>query len=322
MVPPPVMEIDPAQVDLQEHPFKVPEAGKSALLKESLAAVGLLSSPRVKPRADGRFQVVTGFWRLKAVLSLGWPRVEAVILEENLPEVQELLLYLHDNAFSRPFTPLEQALLARKLSAHWPEETVRRTFLPLLGLPPALGFLKRLLAVATLEDSWQGLVGEGRLALSTGARLAAWSPKDRLAAWPFLADLPWTQSQQEELLEGVEILARREGGSPARIFSREELREALRNPGSQPRERLEEIRRLLKRWLSPRLVRTEEAFTAALADLGLKNHPRLRVVPPPAFEGRDFRFEIKFQDGAELEQHLKEIGRLTADPRFSRLLSL
>lgn len=317
-----LQEIELIQVELGEHPFRVPDQGETQRLKESLAQVGLLSPPRVKPGPDGRFQVITGWRRLKAAQQLGWARLPAVLLAADLPEARQLLLYLHDNAFSRPFNPWEQALLAQKLSAHWPKETVVRNFLPLMGLPPALGHWRRLLAVADLEDPWPELVARGRVSVSAAARLANWAPSDREAARPYLVGLPLTQSQQEEFLESVEILARREGVSRAEVLVREELRQALEAQGLPPRERLGTVRQLLKGWCSPRLVQAEEAFAAGLAQLGLKHHPRLRLLPPPAFEGRDFQVEIKFQDRDELRQHLAVLDRLVTDPGFSRLLSV
>jgi hypothetical protein len=61
------------------------------------------------------------------------------------------------------------------------------------------------------------------------------------------------------------------------------------------------------------------AFGEALGRLGLQGHPRIRLQPPPAFEGPDFRLEIKFQDAPELADLLEKIARLTAQEDFGNL---
>lgn len=317
-----IQEITLARVDLEVHPFKVPMTDGLTRLRDSLLAVGFLSLPRVRPQEGDWWQVVTGWKRLKAAAQLGWHQVAAVVLGKETSEAHHLLLYLHDNAFTRPFNPLERALLAAKLRGYWERETLVTKILPLLGLPPAPAHLDRLLAVAGLENPWQDLVAQERLALSAAARLAAWEPTDRLAALPFLATLPFSQSKQEEFVEGVELLARREGGSPAGILLRWELRQGLENKAQSLQERAEGVRRQLQQWLSPRFSAAQEAFAAGLKRLGLRHHPRVRLLPPPAFEGPDFHLEIKFRDADELKKSLEELARLVREREFSRLTSL
>jgi hypothetical protein len=205
--------------------------------------------------------------------------VPAVVLAPETPEAHLLLLYLHDNAFARPFSPLEQALLAARLLAYWERDTLVAKGLPLLGLPPSPAHLDRLLAAASLERPWLELVAEGRLALTIAPRLAAWDPAARRAALPFLSTLPLSQSKQEEFLAGVEILARREGLALTEILGKEELQEHLEDAGGNARERAEAVRRLLHDWVSPR-------FSAAQKSLHRRAGPPGSQGPPPAAPGR------------------------------------
>jgi hypothetical protein len=76
------------------------------------------------------------------------------------------------------------------------------------------------------------------------------------------------------------------------------------------------------RWVYPRLSAAREAFETALARLGWKGTPRMRLHPPPAFEGPDFHLEIKFRDAPELHQLLAEIERLTRAAGFDDLTRL
>jgi len=315
-------EIPLTAVDLEDHTFVVPAAANLARLLVSMREVGLLNPPWLRARVDARWQVVAGGQRLKAAAALGWQVIPARTLPAAAPESHCLLVALYDNAFSRGFNLREQAFMARRLLDHWDQATVAAKFLPYLGLPPSAAHLERLFQVSTLEPPFQELGARGRLALTAAASLAQWPPADRTAALPFLAELPFSQSKQEQFLEDVAILARREGVSARQILNREEIRQYLDDPALNPPERAEAVRRRLKRWLSPRLSAALAGFQEALSRLGLKGHPRVLLSPPPAFEGPDFHLEIKFRDAPELQKLLEEILRLANQEDFTALTHL
>jgi ParB-like chromosome segregation protein Spo0J len=308
------------QIDLDAAVLEMAAAPDLDRLKISLQAVGLLNPPWLRPQPGGaRWQVVTGARRLKAAIDLGWEEITARLLPESTPEVYCLLVHLFDNAFTRGFNLWEQATLAARLLEHCDRDTVAATYLPYLGLPPSQAHLERLLKTATLELPWQRLAAQSRLALTAAAILADWGPEDRVAALPFLDSLRLSQSKQEEFLDQVALLARREGGSPAAVLARDELRLALADPDRTPQERTEAVRRHLYRWFYPRLSAAREAFETTLRKLGWKRSPRLRLQAPAAFEGPDFHLEIKFRDSLELEELLAEIARLTRQEDFADL---
>jgi ParB family chromosome partitioning protein len=289
-------------------------------LKVSLGEVGLLHPPWLRPQpGEGRFTVVTGARRLQAAAELGWQKIMACLLPATTPEFYCLLVHLYDNAFTRGFNLWEQAGLAVRLLAHSDRITVATRYLPYLGLPPSPAHLERLCKIATLEAPWARLASQGRLALTAAAVLADWDPEDRAAAWPFLEYLRLSQSKQEEFLEQIALLARREGLTPAGILGRDELRGALAGPDRAPQERTEAVRRLVYRWFYPRLSAARAAFEATLGKLGWQRSPRIRLHPPAAFEGPDFLLEIKFRDAPELQQLLAEIVRLANQEGFPDL---
>lgn len=317
----PFQEISLAAVDLEDQTFVVPGGDLTRLLA-SIREVGLLNPPWLRVRPDHRWQVVAGLKRLKAAAQLGWESLPVRLLPASAPESHCLLVALYDNAFSRGFNLWEQAVLARRLLDHWERAAVTAKFLPYLGLPPSAAHLERLLQVSTLEPPFQELCSRGRLALTAAASLAAWKAADRIAALPCLSGLPFSQSKQEQFLEDVEILARRGGVSAGEILSRQQLRQYLHNPNLNPAERAEAVRQRLRLWVNPRLSAAQTAFQEALGRLGLKGHPRVRLQPPPAFEGPDFHLEIKFTDVPELHKLLVEIARLTAQDDFADLTRL
>jgi ParB-like chromosome segregation protein Spo0J len=315
-------EIPLAAVDLEDHTFVVPGGGDLSRLIDSLREVGLLNPPWLRAGAAQRYQVVAGYRRLQAAARLGWPALPARLLPASTPEPHCLLLVLHDNAFTRSFNLWEQAVFTRRLLAHWDRGVVAGKFLPLLGLPPSAAHLERLLKASYLSPPFQELCLNGRLALTAAAALSDWPAADQDAALPYLAGLPFSQSKQEQFLEDVNLLARRESVSRQAILSQEQLRQYLADPALNPSGRAEAVRGLLRRWVSPRLSAALATYQAALGRLGLKDHPRVRLTPPPAFEGPDFHLEIKFQDASELQKLLAELARLTGEEEFTALTRL
>jgi ParB/RepB/Spo0J family partition protein len=313
-------EIPLVQIELEETALEVVAAADLDRLKISLQEVGLLNPLWLRPQPGERpWQVVTGARRLKAATDLGWQEVTARLLPHSTPDFYCLLVHLIDNAYTRGFNLWEQATLAARLLSHCDRDTVAAKYLPYLGLPPSQAFLERLLKAAKLSPPWAQLAAQGRLALTAAAFLADWDPADREAAWPYFSCLRLSQSKQEEFLEQIAILARREGLSPAAILAREELRLAVADPDRSPQERTEAVRRHLYRWFYPRLSAAREAFETAAARMGWKRNPRLRLHPPAAFEGPDFHLEVKFRDAPELQHLLAEIVRLARQEDFADL---
>jgi len=245
----------------------------------------------------------------------------AFVLPAGTPEFTCLLLSLYDNA-ARPLDPWEQAFYAACLCRHLPQEEVVRRYLPVLGLAPAPRLLQRLLKVAELQDPWPPLIATGRLSVNAAALLSGWPPEAQAAAWPYFSTLPLSHRTQEEFLEGVEILARRRGVALAHLLADPELAGPLTAPDLSPASRAEAVRRRLKELVFPEFSRAKRAFQEGLKALGLAGHPKIRLEPPPAFEGPDFRLTLTFTDAAELQMLLSEVQRLAASQEFSRLTHL
>jgi ParB-like chromosome segregation protein Spo0J len=318
-----LQEIPLAQIDIDETGLEDVPGQAQARLAASLQEVGLLNPPWLRPQGGGlRFQVVTGTRRLAAAAQLGWQEITARVAPEDTPDFSCLLVHLFDNAFSRGFNLKEQAELASRLLEYCDRETVVSKYLPYLGLPPSGAHLERLIKAAGLEAPWQRLAAQGRLALSAAARLADWDPEGRAAAWPFLDGLRLSQSKQEEFLDQVVLLARRKGLSLSAVLARDELRRVLTDSDRTPQERTVAVRGHLYRWVYPRLSAAREAFETALARLGWKGSPRIRLHPPAAFEGPDYSLEINFRDAPELQGLLADMVRLAGQEEFADLTRL
>jgi hypothetical protein len=107
----------------------------------------------------------------------------------------------------------------------------------------------------------------------------------------------------------------------ADILLRPELTACLAD-SLNSQEKARQVRRRLKAWTFPRLSAAQQAFEQGLAGLGLAQHPRLRLAPPPAFEGPDFHLEIRFRDAGELRTLLEALSGLAQKEDFTALTSI
>jgi ParB family chromosome partitioning protein len=96
-------------------PRRVFQAAKIEALALSIASQGVIQPLVVRPhpRAAGRFQLIAGERRLRAVQSLGWR--EAPVLVRQVPDETLLEVALVENLQREQLTPIEEAAAYRAL---------------------------------------------------------------------------------------------------------------------------------------------------------------------------------------------------------------
>ncbi len=161
-------------------------------LKASVQALGLLCPPLLRRRQDGRFQIICGYQRLLVLEQLHWSETPALLVPEETPAAWCLQASLHDNVLGRGFNPMEAALMIDRLLRHFDEDTVRRSHLPLLGLPPSRQQLQKVQSLLVLEAPWQELVAHNRLTPEAGALV---EPMGRSGSGRHIAMVPGSPSQ-------------------------------------------------------------------------------------------------------------------------------
>ncbi len=318
----PLVQISLAAVDPQDHSFVASFGFDLSPLQASVQTLGLLSPPLVRRRRDGKYQIICGYRRFLVLKQLARPEMPAFLAPEEAPALWCLEASLQDNACGRGFNLLEAALIVDKLLQHLDADTVRRRYLPQLGLPPSRPQLQKITRLLVLELPWQELAARGRLAPDAGSLLSQWAATDRQAVLPWFQSLHLSLSKQLELLEYLTTLSRRQGKPPASWLKRPELAQLLADPVLTQAEKTGRLWETLRGWCSPRATRARQEFQAHLKALKLLQHPQLRLIPPPAFEDSSFRLEIRFQDRTQLAAQLEQLQDILEQPDFEALLRL
>jgi len=310
------------EVDDQDRTFVVSFAFDLGPLKASVAELGILSPPLLRRRPDGGLQIICGSKRLAVLHDLKQAVALAQVAPPDTPETWCLLASLYDNAFGRAYNTMEAAFMIHKLLRHFDQETIRRKYLPLLGLPPSLKHLHNIHSLVALEVPFQELVATNRLSPEAAAQVGHWPAPDRQAILPWLRDLRLSHSTQLEVLDYLTTLSRREGKPPAHWLAQPELAGLLADPALTAPEKSRRLLETLRQWSFPRISRAQEQFQHHLQALGLYRHPDMRLIPPPAFEDAAFRLELRFQDSSQLARQIQQVHTMMGQPEFEALWNL
>lgn len=91
----------------QGHPFRVASGEEMEQLKESIRAYGVLSPLLVRPRGDGRYEIVSGHRRKAACEALGI--TELPVLVRNMTDDEAVILMVDSNIQREHILPSEKA---------------------------------------------------------------------------------------------------------------------------------------------------------------------------------------------------------------------
>lgn len=297
-------------LDLEGGPFCTSAGPAPEALVASIQRVGVLNPPLVHRDPDGRLDVVTGFRRLRALRDLGRAVCLCRDLSGRLDDPLELLLLgIHDNLATRPWSDGDKALAVIRLAAHEDREALLFDHMPLLGLGRREELLEACLFLEDAEPPvWEALAG-GRLSLASVPMLQSWSSKNRLTAVHWIQKLNFNMNKQLQFIDFLHDLSEIEGCSVAEILTSVPARTLLEEAGTNAPQAAARLLEHLRRRRLPTVAAAESAFRRTLSSLALPSG--VRVHPPPGFEGRAFHLEIAFRNGRELRERLEGLASLS-----------
>ena len=259
---------------------------RESLLLPSLKCWGLLEPPIVAEGPKGWWPVC-GEGRLLAARKLSWETIEVRVW----PSASEELLWLslESNLF-RGLNLVEKAEVVSRFKAFLAPEEVAQKVLPRLELPPSprwYFFLERL-AKSPEKVKW-GLV-EGRFNPKTVEALTLLSPPEQEAMVYLWELFRFTHSEQREVFQGLQDLARRKDQS---------LLEVIKN--WQKLESKKEFLEALRKTLKPHFFEREKK----LKSLRNRLSPEVLLESSPSFEKDEIQVSFKLKGPQDLEKKIQ-----------------
>jgi ParB family chromosome partitioning protein len=284
----------------------------------SIQAVGLIQKPLLQRKSDGLFQIICGSRRLAVCQHLGLDPLSCEVLSTSTSPVAGLRMAIYDNVAQRGLNPVEKSLVLTKMAQHESQAQLVQEFMPLLDLEPSDTLCGRYMQLAPLEEPILDAIAGGTLHERIGFILSPLEREDRLAFFNFFQELPFSVSVQEELVETVVEIGQRDNFPPRQVLDSAEVNELRRAHKMPARQRAQQIRRQLQAWRAPRLAARKERFVREARDLGLPS--KVRLIPPPYFEGPKWSLECTFERGDELATRLREVAELADQPAFKKVM--
>jgi ParB family chromosome partitioning protein len=308
------------QIDLSDETFSVNYLPDLQRLRSSIEEVGLIQPVFLRERS-GRYQIVSGFRRISAVIGLRKSEIESRVVEED--EMDEFRLYslsLQENLTTRGFNAVEKAIGLDKLIHRFqiPPEKVIKTFLPLFSLEPDEKILNTYLSLAGMEDRVKRYVLKEEVSRSNIRRLGSLTSDDRMAVLSLISLLKLGENRLREILTFLEEISRRNQCNVREIVDRPEIQAILSQKELTPSQKTERVKKVLMALRYPKMDQTEKAFEKKRRDLHLP--PNLSVHHPSFFEGKGLRVEFQFETMDEYKAILSTLFTLTDKNEFKQLI--
>ena len=305
-------------IDLSDSTFVISYGFSISKLRDSIEKIGVINPPLVREEPGGKYRLVCGYKRLLVCRDIGVERLRCAVVGRYIEDKDALLINLYDNLSHRDLNPVEKSIAIGKLQEYYTDETIVKNFLPLLRLNPHYSIFNRVRSLSGLEREIKDAVVNGRLDEGAAIKLLGFSKNDRVLLFEVLSALRFSKNKQNEVIDNIYDITKRDECSVSDVLDSTELKDILSNKDLNIPQRGGKMRRFLKKLRYPKIVKAEEGFMEILRGLNLGD--RIRLIPPPYFEGEKYNIEFQFGTIDELEENLEKIDSVKYDKGFRSLI--
>jgi len=231
------------------------------------------------------------------------------ILPDDFPPFEALLLNLNDNLAHRHLNTVEKGMILKRLTRFLEREEIVTSFMPIFGIPSNKQMLELFLGLEELEEAIRISVAMDRLSPRVAGLMGTLGRDDRLRINDLFTSLKWSFNKQWEACQWIIEIASREGRLIKEVVEEGEIIEILDNDRMNDPQKVKAIAKILKTRRFPSLLEAEKLFKKGLSKLHLPSG--VKIIPPPFFEGIDYKLEIVFRKGEELKGKLEELSHIS-----------
>ena len=190
--------------DFPNHPFKVRMDGAMVRLVESVGQYGVLEPCLIRPKPDGRYEMVAGHRRKEACIVAGYPSIRCIVQE--MTDDQAVIIMVDSNLHREEILPSEKAF-AYKMKLEAIKHQGKRTDLTSDQVGPKLAVeevgrenhdsqtqVKRYIRLTYLAKPILDLVDEGRISFSPGVELSYLTKLEQAELWDIVKSEDCTPS--------------------------------------------------------------------------------------------------------------------------------
>jgi ParB family transcriptional regulator, chromosome partitioning protein len=304
------------EIDLDDSAFEIRKFAEPVRLRESLGRLGILDPPWLRKKAR-RPIVVDGFQRLRWAKENGAQGALCRIFPEDCGPLELWTRRIEKKIFEREINLAEKAQIISILLGLFQPEEVPRFFLSDLNVANRPEVLRQWALLSARGSETLELLGSGAIAERAALEVAGWDKRSRAAVLPVLQALRCSASIQVEMVEHINEIAIRDEKVAADIIETPHARGIVASKELNHRQKTQALREFLAELRHPRLSSRQKRFQREIDSLGLP--PSMRIIPPPAFEGNNWRMELSFTGPEELRRIIDSAGSLVESDRLDAI---
>jgi ParB family chromosome partitioning protein len=277
-------------------------------LTNSIKTIGLINSPFVAKNREGRFDIVAGYRRIRALRALKYKDVPCMDLSDSgLSGLEKLLFNIFDNITIRNFNDVEKGMVLRGLMQYMSKQHIEKHYMGFLGINNPK-YLDILIRIEELDQDTKRSIANGALSINALALIMDLDKSSRLAVLKWITELRLNFNQQLKYIAYVTDISNKEGKSIAEIMKDDKFLAVLKENKLNTPQKAKKVLELLRSWLFPFLCTCEKRFEKHIRQLGLPDG--VKISHSPFFEDNTCRLEVTFDSGAELKRKIDMLGKI------------
>ncbi|OGQ90837.1 MAG: hypothetical protein A3J85_03500 [Desulfobacula sp. RIFOXYA12_FULL_46_16] len=299
-------EIHISDIDIKDERYRISsESENIAFLARSIKEMGLMNPPVVRPMNDGKFILISGFNRIKALQYNNESKVRVRPTDTEIEDYHCLLFAVAALAFRRPLTQVELIISVKRLSRYLDRENMAKMSPAVFNTQLAQGFIDDLVNIGSLPDPALELIHTGQLSLKSAKRI---SHLDMDAISFFLdifSKIRASASVQLELIQNILETAAREGVHPKSLFQELNIPDPLDDETADMTVRTHCFRTLVFEQRYPVLSRTRQRIQDKIASIKLPG--TIKLIPSENFESRKYSISFTVKNHDEFEKNIQHL---------------
>lgn len=299
-------EIHISDIDIKDERYRIsPESENIAFLSRSIKEMGLMNPPVVRPMDDGKFILISGFNRIKALQHNNEPKVRVRSTDTEIDDYHCLLFAVAALAFRRPLTQVELIISVKQLSRYIDRENLAKMSPAVFNTQLPQGFIDDLMNIGTLPEPALDLIHTGQLSFKSAKKLVHLDMGGVSFFLDVFSKIRASASVQLELIQNILETAAREGVHPKSFFQELNLPNPFDDETVDMAVRTHCLRTLVFEQRYPVLSRTRQRIQDKIASIKLPG--TIKLIPSENFESRKYAISFTIKNHDEFEKNIRHL---------------
>ncbi|MEA3435732.1 MAG: ParB N-terminal domain-containing protein [Thermodesulfobacteriota bacterium] len=309
--------IDLASIDLEDYTFRITTETRIEDLILSIKNLGLLNAPILRKKISG-FQIISGFRRISACLSLGMAKIPARIVDSDKKKLECVNFAITENSLQRTLNMIEQSRSFYMLSDFYKDNDHLAKAASALGLPANQSIINKIKKICKLPRNIQNGVLSNTISLSMALELEMLE-KDEGAALAILFEkLKLSLNKQREIITHIKEIAIIENISIINLLTKSCLREIADDKDLDRSQKINKIRLYLKQRRFPEITKADKELEIKIKNLKLGSN--MKLIPPKNYDGSTYSLNLQFASLEQLIENKITLEKIIQNPILKDIL--